>query len=149
MFIECVLIVASLCQAVRDRPVMALTSISTAALVADGVTTSRIIGTHNWTALAPIPCSVNGAPVFCGSYLQQWTITRHEEDPVSRLLIGRYPTWKRMVPVGIGLIVGEMWLAERMKRSHTWVRHVWWIPQVLTIGANTTFATLNSRLRVN
>ena len=28
------------------------------------------------------------------------------------------------------------WLGHRMRYSHTWVRHVWWLPQTLSFANN-------------
>jgi hypothetical protein len=105
MLIECVLLSTSLCHAVRDKPVLALTTVQATVMVADGITTRRVPNLY-------------------------------ETDPVARAVLGPQPQWDRMAPVGVVLVTVAMWSAERMHRSHTWVRHIWWLPQVLSIGAH-------------
>ena len=118
MLIACILLSASLCRAVHDKPVLALTAVQSAALVTDGITTKE--------------CDKPGCS---------------EGDPVSRLFIGRHPTWSRMAPAGAAVAVGQMWLAERMKTSrHKWVRRLWWLPEVAGIAANSVAAANNERL---
>lgn len=119
MILECVLLSASLCRAVRSKPIMVLTGVQSSALVADGVT------------------SMN----FRQRGLE-------ETEPVSRVLLGKYPSWARMAPVGAAVVTGEVWLAYRMKTSpHGWERRIWWLPMVLGTAANTYEAVHNSRLR--
>ena len=105
---------SSLCHALRDKPVMTLTAVSAIVMTADGMLTAehtRFVARQG----------------LMGSY---------EIDPLTRVFIGSRPTWKRMAPAGLALIVAETALAERMHRSHTWLRKVWWLPQLVTIGAN-------------
>jgi hypothetical protein len=60
-----------------------------------------------------------------------------ELDPASRFLLGSYPTWNRMAPLGaIQEIVG-IYLGTEMKRSRNrLIRKTWWIPQAAGIGGN-------------
>ena len=116
--IHCVLLLASLCQAVHSRPIVALATIHSAALVADGVTTYDTSGKY------------------------------HEVDPVSRVFIGNHPSWARMAPAGAAVVTGEIWLAYRMKTSrHAWERRTWWVPMALGTAANTYWAAANSQLK--
>lgn len=118
MIIECILLSASLCRAVRSKPIVTLASVQTAALVADGVTTRQ--------------------------YESRGDV---EDDPVAKFILGDRPTWARMAPAGAVLVIGEMWLAERMKTSrHAWERKTWWLPMVLGTAANTYEAVHNSSL---
>jgi hypothetical protein len=39
-----------------------------------------------------------------------------------------------MIPFGIGAVSATSVVSDKMKRSHTWVRHIWWLPQVGSIG---------------
>lgn len=146
MLIECLLISASLCHAVKDKPVLALTALQSAAMVADGITTTRAIQPQTITTQVNYACSVNGIPAYCGSYSQPTTFVRHEGDPISAFFIGRNPSWQRMVPAGVAEAIGFMWLSERLRHSH-WGRHIWWVPQSMIIGAHTVLAIRNSRLR--
>ena len=57
-----------------------------------------------------------------------------EHDPITRSFIGREPTWSRMIPFGIGAVSATSVVSDKMRRSHTWVRHIWWLPQVGSIG---------------
>jgi hypothetical protein len=116
MFIECVLLSVSLCHAVKDKPVMALTATHAAAVFADGLTTRQ---------------SINRG---------------HYEIWISPL-IGKYPTWGRMAPIGAAETLFGMWLAERMHRSHNWTRHIWWMPQSVAIVVHSENAFFNSQLR--
>jgi hypothetical protein len=112
---NCILVSASLCAAVRDRRILALTAAQTAMSISDGETTIEFVK-HGFV----------------------------EVDPISRILIGRKPNWGRMAPVGAIQIVASVWLAGRMKtRSHTWIKRIWWMPQVIQIGAS-AFGTVNN-----
>jgi hypothetical protein len=105
---KCLLLVEGLCQAVKKKPILALTTIQAAALVSDGVTTRQFLR-RGYT----------------------------EVDPVARILIGSKPTWSRMAPLGAAQVIAGMWLAERMATSsHTWVRRFWWLPQIMGIAGN-------------
>lgn len=114
MIIECLLLSVSLCHALRDRPVVALTVTSAVAMAVDGQLTRQ----------------------NARMYQREGLTASSETDPVTRLVIGRYPTWKRMAPAGLALIVTEAVVAEKLRRSHSWLRHVWWVPQALTIAGN-------------
>ncbi len=116
---RCLLFVESFCQAVKKKPLLALTAMQTAALVSDGVTTRQFLR-RGYT----------------------------EVDPVARMLIGSRPTWARMAPLGAVQVAAGMWLAERMESSqHPWVRRFWWLPQVMGIAANAASAAHNAALR--
>src|SRR5229473_3158108 len=105
---KCLLLVEGLCQAVKKKPILALTTIHAAALVSDGVTTRQFLR-RGYT----------------------------EVDPVARILIGSKPTWARMAPLGAAQVIAGMWLAQRMATSrHVWVRRFWWLPQVMGIAGN-------------
>lgn len=65
------------------------------------------------------------------------TLGAHEDDAVARAFIGSRPTWGSMLGPGTAELVGETWLAERMRRSkHRWLRRVWWLPQSAGIAWN-------------
>lgn len=112
---RCSFLSVSLCVSVRDKSVVALTATQTALSIADGVTTAQ--------------------------FVRRGFV---EVDPISRILIGRRPTWARMAPIGAAQIMASVWLAGRMRNSsHTWVRRLWWTPQVLEIGLS-VFGTVNN-----
>ena len=112
---KCVLFSASLCVAVRDKSIVALTAAQTGVSISDGVTTTRFVKR---------------------GYV--------EVDPLSRILLGRRPSWARMAPMGAAQILASAWLAGRMKSSsHIWMRRLWWLPQIMEIGVS-AFATENN-----
>jgi hypothetical protein len=116
--IKCLLLEVTLCHAVHDKPILALTTVQTVVLVSDGVTTRQFVKR---------------------GYV--------EVDPLTRILIGRKPTWGRMAPLGAVQIVASVWVAERMKTSrHIWVRRLWWMPQIIEIAANGFSAKSNLTL---
>jgi hypothetical protein len=116
---KCILFPESFCRATRNKPILALTTMQTAALVSDGVTTRQ--------------------------FLRRGYV---EIDPVARILIGRKPTWARMAPLGAVQVVAGMWLAEQMASSrHDWVRRLWWLPQVIGIAGNAASSAHNVALR--
>jgi hypothetical protein len=116
---HCVFFNETLCQAMRNKPILALATAQTAALLSDGVTTRQ--------------------------YLNRGYV---EVDPVARILLGSRPTWARMAPLGAVQVVAGMWLAERMASSrHTWVRRLWWLPQVMGIAGNAAATGHNISLR--
>ena len=116
---RCLLFVESFCQAVRKKPLLALTGMQTAALVSDGVTTRQFLR-RGYT----------------------------EVDPLARMLIGSRPTWARMAPLGAVQVAAGMWLAERMASSQRrWVRRFWWLPQFIGSAANAAGAAHNTKLR--
>jgi hypothetical protein len=116
---KCIIFSESLCRAAKNKPILALATIQTAALVSDGVTTRQFLNR---------------------GYV--------EVDPVARILIGRKPTWARMAPLGAVQVAAGMWLAERMAISrHVWVRRFWWLPQIMGIAGNAAATAHNIALR--
>jgi hypothetical protein len=108
MLIECILLSASLCHALRDKPVLVLGAAQSAALISDGITTQQRV--------------------------RQGYI---ETDPLTKLFLGAKPGWAGMAPLGAAQCLLETWLAERMHTSrHKWVRRFWWVPQTVGIGGN-------------
>src|SRR5579862_184328 len=108
MLIECVLLSATLCHALRDKPVLTMSVAQSVALVTDGITTQQRVR-------------------------QGYT----ESDPVTRIFLGPRPNWGGMAPLGAAQCLLETWLAERMHTSkHKWVRRFWWVPQSVGIGGN-------------
>lgn len=60
-----------------------------------------------------------------------------ELDPASRFLLGPYPTWNRMAPLGAVQEIMGIYLGTEMKRSRNrFIRKVWWIPQTAGIAGN-------------
>jgi hypothetical protein len=114
----CVLFRESLCRAAENRPLLSLAAVQTAALISDGVTTRQ--------------------------YLRRGYV---EVDPVARILIGRKPTWGRMLPLGAVQVFAGAWLGEEMAMSrHLWVRRFWWLPQAIGIAANAAASAHNVAL---
>ena len=115
---KCILFSENLCRAFNDRRVFALANVQTAALVYDGVTTRQ--------------------------FLRRGYV---EVDPLTRVFIGRRPTWGRMAPLGAVQAIAGMWLAERMTASrHAWVRRFWWLPQIMTTAGNVSAGVHNLTL---
>ena len=105
---KCILISVSLCRAVRDRSTFALAMTQSAVLISDGITTRESI-TRGYV----------------------------EIDPLTRVLIGRRPTWGRMAPLGVVQVFAETWMSQRMKNSqHPLLRRLWWMPLVFGIIGN-------------
>ncbi|HEY6330775.1 MAG TPA: hypothetical protein VI756_15695 [Blastocatellia bacterium] len=116
---ECSLFWQSLCRLAKNRPLLALAAVQTAALVSDGITTRQ--------------------------FLRRGYV---EVDPVARILIGRKPTWGRMAPLGAVQVFAGAWLGERMATSRNpWMRRLWWLPQIAGIAANSACAAHNVTLR--
>jgi hypothetical protein len=115
MLIECVLLSASLCHAVKDKPVMELTAAHAASAIADGITTKQFE-------------------------------RRGYAEGQSAWILGQHPGVPRMSAVWGAEVLIETVIAERMHRSHTWVRHVWWLPQMVAIGIHTEVSITDSRL---
>ena len=115
MLIECILLSASLCHAMKDTPVLALTAAHAASVVADIRTTQAFE-------------------------------RRGYHEGQSAWILGREPSVGRMALTLVPEIVVETFIAERMHRSHTWIRHIWWVPQIISIGVHTQASIYNSRL---
>lgn len=112
---NCLLIFENLCRALKNKPIVVLGLAQTTTLVSDGVTTRQFLK-HGYV----------------------------EVDPVTRLFIGSKPTWARMAPLGVVQVMAGMWLAERMAGSHhSWIRRLWWLPQMIGIAGNAA-ATANN-----
>lgn len=121
MILECLLLSATLCRAIHDKPVVALAAAQSSFSFADGYTTRRMIQRGY-----------------------------SEMDPITRPVIGKKAPWARMAPAGAAIGIGEMWLAEKMRSSsHKWIRKTWWIPQTFTIGGNIYGIRNNVRLLRN
>jgi hypothetical protein len=116
---KCILFQEDFCRAAKNKPILALAAMQTAALLSDGVTTRQFLR-RGYT----------------------------EVDPLTRILIGRKPTWGRMAPLGAVQVAAGMWLAARMATSrYTWVRRFWWLPQMMGIAGNAAAAAHNVTLR--
>jgi len=109
MLIECILLSASLCHAVTDPPVVAL-----------AVTQSAIVVTNALTKYE----------------IQQVYPGWQETNPIVHPLMGTRPQLRSMIAWGGVEVVLTMYLGERMKRSHSWIRHIWWVPQLVAIGGH-------------
>jgi len=116
---RCSLIPADFCRALKNKPIVLLGAVQTAALISDGVTTRQFLS-HGYT----------------------------EVEPVARILLGSRPTWSRMAPMGAIQVFAGMWLAERMATSrHVWIRRFWWLPQVMGTAGNAAASLHNRTLR--
>jgi hypothetical protein len=115
---KCLRTPVDFCRALKNKPIVLLAMLQTAALISDGVTTRQ--------------------------FLSRGFV---EVNPFTRVLIGTRPTWARMAPMGAVQVVTGMWLSERMARSrHLWVRRCWWLPQMMGIAANVAATAHNTAL---
>src|SRR5260370_35566067 len=85
---KCIFFAEGLCRATKNKPILALTAIQTAALVSDGVTTRQFLR-RGYT----------------------------EVEPLARILIGPKPTWGRMAPLGAVQVAAGMWIPDRIAAS--------------------------------
>jgi len=69
----------------------------------------------------------------------------HENNPVVRVIVGRTPDWRRMVPLGAAEVIGTAWMAERFRQSEH-LRKVWWLPQVSATVSHGVAGSVNWRL---
>ena len=114
----CFLPPQNFCRALKNRRVVLLGGMQTAALISDGISTRQFLS-HGYS----------------------------EVDPVAKIFIGSKPTWARMSPMGAVQVVVGMWLGERMATSrHLWVRRFWWLPQTLGIAGNVAATVHNLTL---
>jgi len=68
---------------------------------------------------------------FTTHHVIQICPTCTERDPVSRVFIGRRPTWARMIPAGAGEVVTGYEIGYWMRKNrHSAIRKLWWVPQV-------------------
>jgi hypothetical protein len=111
MFIECILLSASLCHAVTDPPVVAL------AVTQSAIVVTNAVSKYEMEQVYPIGF---------------W----QETNPMLRPVMGRRPQLRSMIAWGGAEVILTMYLAERMKRSHSWIRHIWWVPQLVAIGGH-------------
>lgn len=65
--------------------------------------------------------------------------------PEQNPLFGRKPSNLRLTAVGGGIFAGEAYLAYRLKRSHSWVRHVWWMEPLASAAIHSRYAAKNAR----
>ena len=116
---RCMLFNDGLCRAIRNKSVITLATIQTGALISDGITTRQ--------------------------YLSRGYV---EVDPITKIFLGRKPTWGRMAPLGAVQVIAGMWIAERVATSrHPWVRRLWWLPQMLGTAGNAAATANNVMLR--
>ena len=118
MLIECILLSASLCHAVKDPPVVALAVTQSAIVVADAVTENEI------EQIYPV-----GA----------W----RDDNPVGLRLVGPRPQLRSMIAWGAAEVVFTMYLGERIKRAHSWIRYLWWAPQLIAIAGHSDGIRMN------
>src|SRR5260370_6465704 len=57
-----------------------------------------------------------------------------EHDPITRPFIGAEPTGPRMLAFDIAAVTATSIVSDKMRRSHSLVRHIWWLPQVGSIA---------------
>lgn len=101
----------------KDKPVLALTAANAAMTLTDG------ISTKHWEHADP----------GC------------ESGPF-RAVLGCRPTWGRMAPLGAVEVFGGSILAHEMRQSrHAWVRHMWWVPQTVSISFHSKAVAYNYR----
>lgn len=116
---RCILLVPTLCEAVHDKTVMALTAGEVVGMAADNVTT-----------------------------VEDVKIGFIEGDPISRFFYGERPTYARMIPIDAAYDVGMLYLSEKLKTSHNHLlRKVWWLPDVVQISVSGGAVGWNLNLR--
>jgi hypothetical protein len=103
----CVLLLFLTCRPARPLQ-MTLASAQAAGFLADSIQTREITIMHQFI---PWP-----GPA--------------EHDPITRPFVGAEPTGPRLLAFGIVAVTATSIVSDRMRRSHTWVRHIWWLPQV-------------------
>jgi hypothetical protein len=108
-----------------DKEVLYLAGLQTGAILYDGITTERSLQ-------RPIP----RAGYSAGFYIQ-------ETNPVGRSLLGPYPTWNRMIPLGAAEIVGSAYLAQYLKHRHS---KLWWLPQLSLSVVHGVTGSINIRV---
>jgi len=107
----CVLLLFLTCRSARPLQ-MTLATLQAAAFFADSIQTREITimqQTEGWPGPA-------------------------EHDPITRPFIGAEPTGPRMLAFDIAAVTATSIVSDKMRRSHSWVRHIWWLPQVGSIA---------------
>jgi len=100
---------------------------------------------HQWTFVRAVKdppvlalTLAHGAAVLGQAWTAKQVLSRYSESYENALTgfpLGRHPTNARMFAAGSGLVLGEMYLAEKMRRSRQkWVREIFWLPQIVTIS---------------
>jgi len=69
-----------------------------------------------------------------------------EHDPITRPFVGAEPTGPRLFAFGFAAVTATSIVSDRMRRSHTWVRHIWWLPQVGSIAGLAVSVKLDWKL---
>src|SRR5690242_14867040 len=121
MLIECVLLSASLCHAVKDQPIMALAAVSTI---------MSIVDMHNTEHASRVPAPYTNF---------------NETNPVLRPLL---PHPAALYAFDIGWVVTTAIIGHELRTSrHRWLRDLWWLPQMIDIADN-SWAYSYSRIHV-
>ena len=112
-----------------DKGVLYLAGAQTGMVILDGITTERSLKRPqydpiNHTLLLPV----------------------QESSPIARALLGPYPTWQRMIPLGAAEVVGSAYLAQYLK--HRGIK-AWWLPQVSFSAVHGISGSLNIRVGRN
>jgi hypothetical protein len=109
----CVLLLFLTCRPARPLQ-MTLATAQAAGLFADSIQTREITIMHQYI---PWP-----GPT--------------ERDPITRPFIGAEPTGPRMLAFDFAAVTATSIVSDRMRRSHSWIRHIWWLPQVGSIAGS-------------
>ena len=112
-----------------DKGVLLLAGAQTGMVILDGITTERSLKRPQYdpikhTLLLPV----------------------QESSPIARALLGPYPTWQRMIPLGAAEVAGSAYLAQYLKSRHS---KLWWLPQVSFSVVHGTSGSLNIRVSRN
>ena len=107
----CVLLLFLTCRPARPLQ-MTLATAQAAGFLADSIQTREIVIMHRYIPW-PGPS---------------------EHDPITRPFVGAEPTGPRLFAFGFAAVTATSIISDRMRRSHSWVRHIWWLPQVGSIA---------------
>jgi hypothetical protein len=118
----------------KEKAWIALTGLSAASSLSDAIATmrNRDRGDHLIATYGTYGCGPT-AQQYCG-------FTEHNpiERPFTSLPKPAYYSWK------LGESALSSYVGLRMKRSHRWYRHIWWLPQTVNVASGIVGAVYNT-----
>lgn len=92
----------------------------------------------------PLTAAQSAALVADGITTRMFVERGRVERALLRPIIGKRPTWQRMIPAGALEVAGTVWIGRKMQRSNNRVlRKVWWVPQLVLTSLHTREAIMN------